>query len=320
MDEFDRSDSSDISPFVEKSGEWSIVDGKLKEDGGNNGLAYCPTKHPVETWTAVANVTLMDLAVGNEYILFVNYDPVGGGFEGIKFVCDNEYTGTLSLVGYGISASKIPYDSGEGSELVISICRNRNAIWGETSSVNAVVFSTIDQQGTPGRHYAGVMNPGENAVYFGRFSYLEHHATNPICDQCVCTCWPENVGGEDVSLPRVVLATVVPTEGEFPEFLDGLTIELEVEYSTLDEIKWYGETYLPSCVTGEGSYLCKMSLYCRAVTPKWELVVEDDNCFGGTVGCELLGITCDPIVLAFGHRHVLIADDTFADIVITVPP
>ncbi len=317
-DNFDRPNSDSILPFIEKTGDWSIDGNRLKEAGGNDGLAYCPTKHPVETWTAVAHVTLVNMEVGNEYILFVNYDPVSGGFEGIKFVCDDENTGTLSIIDHGVSLSNIPY--GDDGELTISLCRNLNAIWGENGKTDGYVYSTVERIDAPGRRYAGVKNPGENAVYFDNFRYEEHHATNADCDQCPCTCGVGFDGGADYTLPRKLLVTLEVTGDDAPEWLDGETFEIELSYANSGEILWYGEGSLPDCSTGSGSYLWKLSLYCRGTTPKWELVIENEPCIGGTYGREILSIVCDPIVLAFGPWHIISGDDAFVNAIITEMP
>jgi hypothetical protein len=348
-DDFDRSNDTDISPFVEKSGDWSIDGNRLEEAGGANGIAYCPTIHPVVTWTAVAHVWLVNMASGNEYVLFVNYDPVAGDFEGAKFVCDDATYGTLSLVGSGggsDSLSNIPYGPPDfDNEILISICRNENAIWVENSNTIGLVYDLLDRSGdTEKQRYAGVQNPGANAVFFDDFRYEEHHSTNPICDCCWCLCgnrWGggfcPNFGAPHVSLPRTLLATFVVYGSDCPQWfidaVDGLECTLTIYSCDQDYVIWSGSVTGPN-EDNSGTETYYVYIYCWAtetIYGQFEMLVCSATMFGtcdappNGAGSgsppDLDQTTCeaDAISIRFTNFGAP-TDDCYTDVIVTEPP
>lgn len=351
LDNFTRPDSDSIAPFLVEQEPCSISSNRLKVESG--GWAYCPTRHPVVGWTAVLDIDLVNMASGNEYIFFVNFDPVEKDYEGVKVVCNDATFCTVSFYPFGTgSLANIPYGPPDhNNEMTWRICRNQNAIWVENSNTEGLLFAVLDRsEYDDKRRYAGVINLGSNDIYFGDFVYLEHHYTNPICDCCWCPCGAETGGGFcpefgeiHSSLPRTVLATFSVSGSDCPQWfidaVDGLEVELTVDDETYGQssqeyIVWYGSVEGPN-ETNTGNETYELWLYCHNTLPyegQFQLCGASPTIFGPLVGDLPDGATCsgikeddtvcEPLSLSytFGEWALPVGDDCWLDIIITEAP
>jgi len=255
---------------------------------------------------------MRDMQEGDEYILFINFDPDDPCapppcYEGVKFVCDNLNDGTLSLVGSGASHSQAGLSYPNGGDATLSLCRNHGGIYADISSASYYVWDCIDIGEEETGRYAGVENPGSSTVYFDDFVYQEHQATNPICNICNCEC-------DDYCVPKTLLATF-EASGSHCSALDGATISMPALEGQQPDMVWGGTATLPGCEEPETDDW-ELQLQCEGVPPEeWVLCNvlgtclgngwEEDACSGNDRwGRNPANTNCYPFSMRFGPFDV----------------
>lgn len=308
-DDFNRPNSTDILPFVEKSGDWSIEDGALK--AVDVGIAYCPTRHPVKTWTGIVQVKLVGMELGKKYEVLINYDPDGGSYESATLDCDGANTATLSLSSG--DSIVVPYDPGDNT---LTLCRAPNVLLANFGSHTIPAWDNVESPSPASRLYAGLRNPASGTIHFDDFTFWEHLATNPICPDCECNC-------EGYYPPKTLLATFL-TEAEECSDFNGSEIPLEFERSG-EGFRWRGIKTLPTCYPPfdyPEHIDWDLVLACYGTSPdQWMLEnrAEPPTCC--CVGWNYLGpprgygaspasYTCDPFQMEFGP---FLADELFEE-------
>lgn len=301
-DTFTRAAGTNILPFIEEVGDWSIDNGQLKEAGTNGARAYCPNRHRHLTDTGVVWATVKNVQEGDRPMLFLNHTPGSAPTEWLKLFFNASNKVAMQVGAKGSVASWSPGGTySAGTDYVMKICRTGQGIYGGVTSLSHLLYTCVEETASPTRRYAGVGNHGTQPVWFDDFVFQEHYTTDQNCEKCGCEC-------DGTCLPQYLLVTL---QSDNPA-RDGAEVQLKLDEAVDPAWEWYGEAEWHECQYGSSSgagtgHVVGFRFYCNRpdlCSSGWYMSSVDfqDACTtsdwgGGGCGVEW---DCDPFEIRFG--------------------